>query len=491
MALKLRRGTDLQRQQITPQEGELLYTTDTKKLYVGDGSQAGGNKVAPVTTADIAEDSGYKFYTTERAQDDAAGMFTTSTTVSTTHVGITFAYNDSQGKIVATVPDKGTVLSAQAGEIATYNTAGTTISGTTGLNWDNNIRQLALSNSSVSVTASTGNRSLITFETSAPGSIGNNISFLRSRGTQVSPTSVQALDTMGGIAFSGHDGAEFITGASVFTYVPTGFPVSTGVVPTALNVNLMDTAGINTTRLRVFPDGKTILGPFSGTETGGGFLNINSTVPVQAGILNPMLGIKAFLETTNSQRMTMARYRGTPANPTKLEATDVIFNLTFFGYDGVSATYSSQIQGAVDGPVSTGKVPGVLRFATTNANGANTTWLTLNKDGILSHIGAFNHTGVKTIAPNYATISTSSTVSLSASTTNNVLLVGNSGLTVTLNMPTPPADGQLCEFIVHSNNTTLAMGTGTVIPAFAGAVTFGTSFKYVYRASNTTWYKLG
>lgn len=42
MALKLRRGTDAQRLLITPAEGELIYTTDTKLLYVGDGSTAGG-----------------------------------------------------------------------------------------------------------------------------------------------------------------------------------------------------------------------------------------------------------------------------------------------------------------------------------------------------------------------------------------------------------------------------------------------------------------
>ena len=48
MALKLRRGTDSQRALITPADGELIYTTDTKKLYIGDGSTAGGN---PVDTA--------------------------------------------------------------------------------------------------------------------------------------------------------------------------------------------------------------------------------------------------------------------------------------------------------------------------------------------------------------------------------------------------------------------------------------------------------
>lgn len=42
MALRLRRGTDAERLLITPLEGELLYTTDTKKIYVGDGTTLGG-----------------------------------------------------------------------------------------------------------------------------------------------------------------------------------------------------------------------------------------------------------------------------------------------------------------------------------------------------------------------------------------------------------------------------------------------------------------
>ena len=42
MALRLRRGTDAERQLITPAQGELIYTTDTKSLYIGDGTTAGG-----------------------------------------------------------------------------------------------------------------------------------------------------------------------------------------------------------------------------------------------------------------------------------------------------------------------------------------------------------------------------------------------------------------------------------------------------------------
>ena len=42
MAFKIRRGTNAERLTITPAQGELIYTTDTKKLYVGDGSTVGG-----------------------------------------------------------------------------------------------------------------------------------------------------------------------------------------------------------------------------------------------------------------------------------------------------------------------------------------------------------------------------------------------------------------------------------------------------------------
>lgn len=55
MALKLRRGTDAERTAVTPAVGELVYTTDTKKVYVGDGSTVGGNIVSGQN--DIVDDT--------------------------------------------------------------------------------------------------------------------------------------------------------------------------------------------------------------------------------------------------------------------------------------------------------------------------------------------------------------------------------------------------------------------------------------------------
>lgn len=42
MSLKLRRGTDSERLTITPQQGEVIYVTDTKRVFVGDGTTVGG-----------------------------------------------------------------------------------------------------------------------------------------------------------------------------------------------------------------------------------------------------------------------------------------------------------------------------------------------------------------------------------------------------------------------------------------------------------------
>jgi hypothetical protein len=52
--LKVRRGTDAQRRTIVLEQGELGYTTDTNRLYVGDGSTVGGGPVGAVMLKPLA-----------------------------------------------------------------------------------------------------------------------------------------------------------------------------------------------------------------------------------------------------------------------------------------------------------------------------------------------------------------------------------------------------------------------------------------------------
>jgi Major tropism determinant N-terminal domain len=46
MSIQIRRGLAADRATITPAEGELIYTTDTKIVYVGDGTTLGGNQIS-------------------------------------------------------------------------------------------------------------------------------------------------------------------------------------------------------------------------------------------------------------------------------------------------------------------------------------------------------------------------------------------------------------------------------------------------------------
>jgi hypothetical protein len=55
MALRIRRGTNSERQSIVPLEGELIYTTDTKDLYVGDGNTLGGVAVADMGISTLSQ----------------------------------------------------------------------------------------------------------------------------------------------------------------------------------------------------------------------------------------------------------------------------------------------------------------------------------------------------------------------------------------------------------------------------------------------------
>lgn len=89
MPLQLRRGTDLQRQNMQEPlaTGELIYITDTGELYIGDGTNVGGIPIAQYTTATIKSLS--------------AGVLTGGA-----HSGISFVYDSVSGTIDAVVdPD--------------------------------------------------------------------------------------------------------------------------------------------------------------------------------------------------------------------------------------------------------------------------------------------------------------------------------------------------------------------------------------------------
>ena len=121
MSLRIRRGTEAQRTGVTFDTGELVYTTDSKQLWIGDGITSGGTpvvgsnitgygltfnasskkiEVAGLTADDVAGGVNNKYFSTELAQDAVAPMFTSG---SASHSNISFQYDDTLGVINATV----------------------------------------------------------------------------------------------------------------------------------------------------------------------------------------------------------------------------------------------------------------------------------------------------------------------------------------------------------------------------------------------------
>ena len=124
MALQIRRGSNSDRtaNSFIPVSGELVYTLDTKELWVGDGTTVGGTRVGPVrsvngligvvalTTDDITAGSTNKYYVTSQAKLDAATALIAGNAVNT---GITFSYNSNTGVISAVVSNSTAISSVQ------------------------------------------------------------------------------------------------------------------------------------------------------------------------------------------------------------------------------------------------------------------------------------------------------------------------------------------------------------------------------------------
>jgi hypothetical protein len=145
MAFQLRRGTNAQRSTITPLQGELLYTTDTKNLYVGDGTTAGGVIVSGGggggetygISAETATGGANLRLTGSDASTDnvklAEGANVTITrtdantiTISSTGTGGASDLNDLGDVVISGTPSSGQVLKYDSGLGAWVNGADST-----------------------------------------------------------------------------------------------------------------------------------------------------------------------------------------------------------------------------------------------------------------------------------------------------------------------------------------------------------------------------
>jgi hypothetical protein len=450
MALRLRRGSDAQRLTITPADGELIYETTNKRLFVGDGVTVGGNGVsAPVTSVnaktgavtltsdDIPEGTNKFYYTDNKALDAVGAMFENGThsnisfvydetlnTISATsagaytdnnaldavgaalvasngsNTGITFSYTAETNTITAAVAasGSGTVNTGTAGSLGVYLTNGTTLSPSTALQWNNTTGRLSILDGYLAVTSDTTGEVQVNFDTFFTGAAANSLSLRRARGSRATPASVAISDIIHSIDFTAYDGATFKVAGSITTAVSQ--TPSTGIVPGIMTFGVADTAGVVQPRVRIAETGRMFVGPFLNADGGSGALTIRQTL--SSGGSNYPLIIRNTFNDANGPSFSLGKWRGTNSSPLIVQTGDVTAQIDAFGHDGVTARLSSQILMNVNSSPSAGKVPGAISLNVAHANGTLTNVVKVYNSGTTTTSGTMEVTGTVS-ATSYAT----------------------------------------------------------------------------------------
>lgn len=328
MALQIRRGTDTQRQAIRFNAGELVYTTDYKDLFVGDGTTNGGVRVAPIksinglegtaatgaltiTTDDIAAGSTNLYYSSTQARIDAGAALVAGNVGNT---GISFTYHNGDNTITAVVT---------AGGYSLPTAAPTELGGV-------KISQGGL--------AIDGGGLLSVITPVAPGTVGQLTYY----------TGINAVSQ---------------TGAGL-TWALTDIVYSGG--------KLTIEGTLETRRINL------------GTDLVNGGMKIDTHASGASNI--DLFTINTCHADADAAGANFTRSRGTIASPLPIQSSDAIFKMTFggkttAGFDGVSGIAAALLAEA-SGTISSGILPGKFSIFTTQADGDLTPKLAIGPDGL-------------------------------------------------------------------------------------------------------------
>ena len=279
MSLRIRRGTEAQRPSATFDLGEIVYTTDTNKLYVGDGVNLGGKNIL-ATSAGL----GLAWNPTTQRLDfngSGTGILAVSADTSPT-LGGNLNLNTRNITGTGNINITGTITATQfVGTRVSVDTSptlggnltlgGFNISGNGNISIASGNISLATGTMSAPVInataiAMTGAASIsgqafsitnpqVSFVNTNPTSPGGWVSFLstsstaaaagvnfaKSRGGVLSPVPVQNNDVLGQLGWLGWTGSAFTPAASI--RVNAIGTISSGVLPTSLSISVNNSAG--------------------------------------------------------------------------------------------------------------------------------------------------------------------------------------------------------------------------------------------------------
>jgi hypothetical protein len=332
MALRLRRGTDAERLLITPLAGELIYTTDTKLLYVGDGTTIGGTLVTGsgggggATTLDALTDTDL----TGAANGDVLAYNAGTNKWQPAEIpGLSaFSLDDLDDVFINT----GTLT---RGQILRYD----------GINWTPQDAVEEFGSFKINIL---GDDSSVIVNTLNNTVTGNFVG-------ELVGTVIGVLDgEMKGSVFS-DDSTLLVDG------------VSSKIVGDIESVN-----AILTNNLIIEGTGGIIINTNQSSEDPFDLFSVNASVEGSAG-----------------SNIIFSRSRGTLSAKTALEDEDEILTMTWFGTDTDGApALSAALSGFVQGSPSSGVVPGGLALATTDSAGNLNVALTVSSDTVTRFNGA-------------------------------------------------------------------------------------------------------
>jgi len=447
MALRLRRGSDAQRLTITPADGELVYETTNKRLFVGDGVTVGGNGVsAPVTSVntkvgavaltsdDIPEGNNKFYYTDNKALDAVGTMFENGThsnisfvydetlnTISATsagaytnndavdavgsalvasngtNTGITFSYTAETNTITATVAasGSGTVGAGTAGQFPYYASTGSAVAAIgANLTWTPTGNILTHTDGVFNTISEVGDKAVMRFDSYHGNAIPTSIALRRARNTAASPSAVQTGDVLNSIVFSAHDGTGFLRSGAIVSSI-TG-AVATGKVPNSLLFETTNTDGISDYRLRISDEGIVTIGPVAVDDTGTGQLIVRQAI---SSSTTPIVNLRTTFADQFGPVIGFYKQRGNQAAPATANQNDVTSDLKSYAFDGTTFRLSTIIRTIVDSPITSGRAPGAIQFGFTNLAGTlvfPTKISGATGISVLSHTGQITATGTIT-----------------------------------------------------------------------------------------------
>ena len=410
MALQIRRGTDTQRQALsgpnTPIAGELLYSTDNKKLYIGDGTTTGGTSIGYFGSVEVSGQNTIRSTGTNEALTIVAGanisLITDSNTGTLTIAAAPQELTNGslrlfQNNITSLNSNEDINIDpAGSGKVnVTGNLTATTLTGNLTGNVSGNVTGNVTGNAGTVTNGIYTTDTATVTNTMLSGSIANNK--LANSSLTVGTTEI----SLGGSSTI-IDGLTSLTSSVVFAeeFNNQRINIKDNIITTFnsndnIEINLSGTGQV-VVRTSIITDG---IG-----------LNLN---PANSGMLiSSSMGnrsIFASYHTTNNSSLsttfvpdtglltgfgtsvvgapfTFIRGRGTPLSPTSLQSGDEINVFDFVGVDPVSTSTSAKMKVIVDSAVSTGIIPSRFEFLTTNSSGVQAARLSVSSNVVTSTV---------------------------------------------------------------------------------------------------------